>query len=722
MRGKARKGATSLACAAFMLCCFAASAGAAVPADALGDLGDHRVVFPPYASVDRSTPSATATGVGDVDGDGLEDTAMVLDSYEVAYTPSAWVNFSPSTLPATGTAGGPGWSGFRIVGEQFWHAVAGLGDVNGDGLGEVVVEGRDGVLAVVFGRTDGQTVDIDDLGNDGYRITNVSYGTAIGFGQVRTGVAYQNQTVAAVGDQNADGRPDLAFRDGRSVKVVYAPPDPAGATIDSNALGNQGYTLSVDGDDPFVGRLGDLNGDGREEVGVMWQSPAGAYAASANSPGPGSTVDLKRAADEGRGFEVVVPEFRLENGIVFGDQNGDGRRDLGLSGIGTDHRRSLLVVNSPASGVSRVGRPGPGEGFETSVYDSNVIDVGDQDGDGRSDIAYADVVRLSGGSTDQVGTGLDLGGSLRFTGAGGIIIGSVADRNGDAKRELLTVHANPYNDEPGAYQATWMIETFLSAPTPVPELIEVPVEVPKGVDFGAIFETAPTPTRTLAARAAVTLRGPDGVTTSILAPELIDAGGGTTRAVVHADTGLAGLVPGRSYTYRLSMENGRGLVGSTASRSFVFRPRAATDQRGDSGSSKGSEGSSDGASGDGAPGASCVSRARARTVRLRVIGTRRSERLVGGPGRDLIRGRAGNDQMSGCGGADQLEGGSGADRLNGGRGRDKVLGGPGRDRIDARDGVRDRVSCGRGFDRALVDRGDRVTGCERITRRPSRRH
>jgi Ca2+-binding RTX toxin-like protein len=99
--------------------------------------------------------------------------------------------------------------------------------------------------------------------------------------------------------------------------------------------------------------------------------------------------------------------------------------------------------------------------------------------------------------------------------------------------------------------------------------------------------------------------------------------------------------------------------------------------------------------------------------------------LSGGSGGDRVVGAAGNDRLAGDGGDDSISGGAGRDRLFGGRGADRLLGGPGPNRysggpgndvIDARNGVRERVSCGSGRDRARVDRRDRVRGCERASR------
>jgi hypothetical protein len=101
--------------------------------------------------------------------------------------------------------------------------------------------------------------------------------------------------------------------------------------------------------------------------------------------------------------------------------------------------------------------------------------------------------------------------------------------------------------------------------------------------------------------------------------------------------------------------------------------------------------------------------------------------LRGLGGRDCLYGGAGSDTVIGGAGDDLLSGGLGADRLIDGRGRDTFIGGVGNDRIDARDlssaGARrgDVVDCGRGFDRALVDRADHVArSCERVLRRNRR--
>jgi Ca2+-binding RTX toxin-like protein len=700
----------------------AAPAGAAtVPVDALGPLGDEHVIFPTYHSQEKVAPDVTAGNIGDVNGDGVDDTGMQIESFEPSYPDSVWVTYSPTSLPATVAAGLPGWNGMHIVGAHFWSAVKGLGDVNGDGIGEVVVETVEEDIVVVFGRTDTATVDVNDLGDQGFKISHAAFGPNTGFGTGSGGVAYENTQIADAGDQNGDGRPDLAFRDFESIKVAYTPPDPAGAVVDADNLGNGGFTLETHVPYPYgfpyVDRLGDLNGDGRNDLMVAWDTPQTdhtAYAVGLVSPGPGEVVDLRTVADDGRGFELSAPNSYLENAIALGDQNGDGRKEIALADVGyDDFIRNLIVGYSPGLGAKRTVRPpAAGEGESFNVYDGNVFDVGDQDGDGKSDVAFSDVVRFSGGgsagSTNPVGPG----GALFLT-LGSIIVGSVADRNDDGKRELITVIAAPYVFYPPS-TATWLLDVFQSAKLPLPDEIEPPVDSGDLLEFTGTFITAPDGgTRSLAARPSVELTRPGGSTATVASDDVIDANSPTTDASVDVDPDAVGLQPGVTYGYRMLLENGRGLVGASPKRLFTYRP---SDGGGDpGGGDPGGGGTGPGAGGGGPK----------PPARKLIRGTPRADALMGGPGADTIFGLAGADILRGGAGNDVLRGGQGDDEIRGELGNDLVVGsvghdvlhgGAGDDVVEARDGRRDRIRCGPGRDRVKADRIDAVTGCETVAR------
>ena len=89
--------------------------------------------------------------------------------------------------------------------------------------------------------------------------------------------------------------------------------------------------------------------------------------------------------------------------------------------------------------------------------------------------------------------------------------------------------------------------------------------------------------------------------------------------------------------------------------------------------------------------------------------------LIGRGGADKLDGNCclrGNDRLSGGPGRDRLWGGRGHDVLRGGTGVDRLRGQNGDDRFRAKDGLRDDVVGGPGFDRARVDPIDVVGSIE----------
>ena len=88
-----------------------------------------------------------------------------------------------------------------------------------------------------------------------------------------------------------------------------------------------------------------------------------------------------------------------------------------------------------------------------------------------------------------------------------------------------------------------------------------------------------------------------------------------------------------------------------------------------------------------------------------LVGTRMGDRLSTLGGADDLRGMAGHD----C-----LFGGAGSDLLSGGAGGDYLAAGTGADQVDARDGTRDNIACGSGWDVVVADPTDVIRGCETV--------
>ena len=117
-------------------------------------------------------------------------------------------------------------------------------------------------------------------------------------------------------------------------------------------------------------------------------------------------------------------------------------------------------------------------------------------------------------------------------------------------------------------------------------------------------------------------------------------------------------------------------------------------------------------------------------------GTQQSDRISARGGDDIVYGLRGNDRIVAASGSDLINGDGtcpagvrnpnycsddetqgGNDKISAGSGNDVAQGGKGNDTIFARDGERDVIHCGPGFDRVYADRADSVSSdCERVTR------
>ena len=248
---------------------------------------------------------AGLAGAGDVNGDGRSDVLLGVQS-----GPSYVVFGKPDT--GTVDLARLGDRGFVIDGEG-GDSVAAAGDVNADGLQDVIVgapyaanRGRNesGSAYVVFGRRAPTNVDLDNLGTRGFRIDGAAAGD------------HAATSVAAAGDVNGDGRRDLVVgapqRDisglgkAGSAYVLFGPF--SGANVDLAALGDRGFRIDGAAVGDFTGDSvagpGDVNGDGRSDVLV------GAPAADSNGhvdsgsayvvfgKASASTVVLRAGADK----------------------------------------------------------------------------------------------------------------------------------------------------------------------------------------------------------------------------------------------------------------------------------------------------------------------------------------------------------------------------------------------------------------------------------------
>ena len=391
---------------------------------------------------------------GDVNGDGYED--FVVGSRNGHYPPpdsgAAWVvfgkagdgNIDLNSLDATqgfkiinSAARVPTFSDGMIMGAR----IVGGGDFNGDGLADLLVaepnmDGMNstnvGKVWAVYGKADGTTVDVANLGNNGFTIAGAA------------GINYQYTGAdIAVGDVNGDGLSDIIVRKASespetspvivgSTYVIYGTANQAGSTISlgkntiSGASGfvikssdryDYGGTPSTDLTTRFVG---DVNGDGYGDLIVS--TPAHNWYPN-NYPatyGEGrayvvfgkadnAAVDLIEVAS-GKGGFALNPEIET-NGMfgsaaaALGDINGDGLADFAVGATGKDQNgiyntgRAYVVFGksdgaainmaSLTSGTSTQGFAILAENVQQAQMGYFMDGAGDINGDGMGDLVVA---------------------------------------------------------------------------------------------------------------------------------------------------------------------------------------------------------------------------------------------------------------------------------------------------------------------------------------------
>ena len=295
----------------------------------------------------------TAAVLGDFNGDGFADAVVggqVYASYAGnGFAGAAYILLgSASGILATDLAN-PGSGVFRIDGataNDVGRIVAPAGDLNGDGLADLVTGGayadangrtNSGTAYVVFGRAGGSgTLNLADLGAGGFRIHGAAAGDLAG------------SAVASAGDFNGDGFTDLLIGapetdyNGRSASgSVYLVYGRAGGFGDIDLANPSSYALRIDGAaaNNYLGQsvasAGDVNGDGFDDlmfgasnssVGLM---AAGSSYIILGRAGGYASIDLNNLGSAGCRIDGAgIGDGQGYSLAGVGDADGDGFSDV----------------------------------------------------------------------------------------------------------------------------------------------------------------------------------------------------------------------------------------------------------------------------------------------------------------------------------------------------------------------------------------------------------
>ncbi len=351
--------------------------------------------------------------LGDLDGDGFADLAVGArgNSFGPGYGPGGavhilFLNASGTVISSKKIAGGTDGVPSLADTVRFGAAVANLGDLDGDGVTDLAV-----------GDTKGNTygaVHILFLNANGTVKSSTKIASGTNGGPILDGFSPSfGCSLASLGDLDGDGVTDLAvgaylesttaFATG-AVHILFLN---ASGTVKSSTRISSGTgggpTLVHDSNfGTSLANIGDLDGDGVADLAVGAYRDAGTlysgavYVLLLNASGTAKS-STKIDSLTGGG-PPLASHVRFGHSVAnVGDQDGDGVNDLAVGSTRDDrggyNRGALHILFLNSSGTVK-GRTKIGSGIgggpvlsNSNEFGRSVANMGDLDGDGRTDLA-----------------------------------------------------------------------------------------------------------------------------------------------------------------------------------------------------------------------------------------------------------------------------------------------------------------------------------------------
>ena len=333
-------------------------------------------------------------------------------------------------------------------GDYSGRSVSRAGDVNGDGLDDLIIgapngNNNSGTSYVVFGKRDGNSIELSDIAGDDNNNGFVMNGIA--------GNNHSGLSVSSAGDVNGDGLDDLIIgaphadpngnNNSGASYVVFGKSDGGVVQLstiaDANENDNAGFVLSGASEGDLSGRsvsgAGDINGDGLDDILI------GAHHVGPNGSNNGASYVVFGKSDGGVvQLSTIADANENDNAgfVLSGASEGDlsGRSVSGAGDVNGDELDDIII------GAFRANPNGNNSGASYVVF-------------GRTSGDSVALSEVADGDTDE---GFVINGGFFPTGLTGDLSGrsvsGAGDVNGDGLDDIIigAVRADPNGNNSGA--------------------------------------------------------------------------------------------------------------------------------------------------------------------------------------------------------------------------------------------------------------------------------